>query len=96
MHALPLAYITDIPSHITCATPAQVDASPDAQNKEAASTEKRLIVRNLSNVVYQENLSTLPHQICNSNPFLHVLTSAVTVLARLPARALQKRKNFVC
>ena len=49
MHALPLAYITDIPSHITCATPACVHASPDRQKQEATrlspGAKERLIVK---------------------------------------------------
>ena len=37
MHALPLRirYITDIPSHITCATPASVHASPDRRTRRS-------------------------------------------------------------
>lgn len=35
MHALPLVSITDIPSHITCATPASVHASPDRRTRRS-------------------------------------------------------------
>jgi hypothetical protein len=89
MHALPLAYITDVPSHITCATPAQpafVQASsPDAQKEEQAASPDKDRLSEIYRMSFTKHLSILIfHQMCHSVPPFP--TGVATVSARLPVR----------
>ena len=72
MHALPLAYITDIPSHITCATPACVHASPDRQKQEATrlspGVKERLIVKISYLMSFTRLLSRKPRTMLSPKP----------------------------